>query len=287
MKIIFNLNIGLTKSGKHLTRVFLLILILTGSLISWNHSYSQNDTALSRSRSDNPRTLRNYVVDETGTLTNAQVNSLSAKLRQVEEQTSNQIVVYVIPSLDGESLEDLSIRLAEKNKIGKKDKNNGVLLLIVKNDRKLRIEVGYGLEGALTDAASSSIIRNEIAPQFKRGNYYDGINAGIDAIIAVTKGEYTGDKREPKSSGSCGGVPFFVILIFMIIFFFIITSAIRNSFGRGKTMYGSKKGWSAVPWIISSGSSNRGSSWGSGSGGFGGFSGGGGSFGGGGASGSW
>ena len=262
-----------------------MTLILAGPLISWNNSFSQNDTALTRSRADNPVTLRNYVVDETGTLTNAQINSLTAKLRQVEEQTSNQIVVYVIPSLDGESLEDLSIRLAEKNKIGKKDRNNGVLLLIVKNDRKLRIEVGYGLEGALTDAASSSIIRNEITPKFKQGNYYDGINAGVDAIIAVTKGEYAGDKREPKGSGSCGGVPFFVILIFIIIFFFIITSAIRNSFGRGKTMYGSKKGWSAVPWIISSGSSSRGSSWGSGS--SGGFSGGGGSFGGGGSSGSW
>lgn len=251
------------------------------------YSYSQSDTSSFKSRADNPKTLRNYVVDETGTLTNAQINTLATKLRQLEEQTSNQIVVYMIPSLDGESLEDLSIRLAEKNKIGKKDKNNGVLLLIVKNDRKLRIEVGYGLEGALTDAASSSIIRNEIAPYFKKGSYYEGINAGVDAIISVTRGEYTADKSNKKDGGGiCMGVPFFVILIFIIIFFFIFTSIIRSIFGRGKSMYGSKKGWSAIPWIISSGSGSRSSSWGS-SGGFGGFSGGGGSFGGGGASGSW
>ena len=266
-------------------RVFSSALLLLSLIAMSLYSvYAQDETGATRNRSENPTVLRNYVVDETGTLTNSQVNALSQKLRQVEEQTSNQIVVYIIPSLDGESLEDLSITLAEKNKIGKKEKNNGVLLLIVKNDRKIRIEVGYGLEGALTDAASSSIIRNDIAPKFKQGNYYDGINAGIDAMIAVTKGEYTADKREQKGSGMCGGVPFFVILIFMIIFIFIITSAIRNSFGRGKTMYGSKRGWSSVPWIISSGSSrSSGSSWGS----SGGFSGGGGSFGGGGASGGW
>ncbi len=269
---------------KYLTVVSNLLLLLSWSAISWIPAYSQSDTGITRSRSDNPAVLRNYVVDETGTLTNSQVNALTQKLRQLEEQTSNQFVVYIIPSLDGESLEDLSIRLAEKNKIGKKEKNNGVLLLIVKNDRKIRIEVGYGLEGALTDATSASIIRNNIAPKFKQGNYYDGINAGVEAMIAATKGEYTADKREQKGSGMCGGVPFFVILIFMIIFIFIITSAIRNSFGRGKTMRGSKSGWSSVPWIISSGSGrSSGSSWGS----SGGFSGGGGSFGGGGASGGW
>ncbi len=270
-------------SAKYLTVVSAILLLLSLTAISWNHVHAQDEAGTSRSRSDNPTLLRNYVVDETGTLTNSQVNALTQKLRQLEEQTSNQFVVYIIPSLDGESLEDLSIRLAEKNKIGKKEKNNGVLLLIVKNDRKIRIEVGYGLEGALTDAASSSIIRNEIAPKFKQGNYYDGINAGIDAMIAVTKGEYTAEKSSQKGSGVCGGVPFFVILIFMIIIMFIITSAIRNSFGRGKTMYGSKRGWKSVPWIISSGGSSSGSSWGS----SGGFSGGGGSFGGGGASGSW
>lgn len=256
-------------------------------LLSLNQAISQSDTARGGSNlSDNPRILRNYVVDETGTLSNSQVNALSARLRQVEEQTTNQIVVYIIQSLQGESLEDLSIRLAEKNKIGKKDKNNGVLLLIAKADRKLRIEVGYGLEGALTDATSASIIRNDITPSFKQGDFYGGINKGVDAIIAVTKGEYAADKKNPKGSGDmCAGVPFFVILIFGIIFFFIITSIIRNSMGRGKSIYNSKSGWKAVPWFIPTSSGKSSSSWGSG--GFGGFSGGGGSFGGGGASGSW
>lgn len=126
-----------------------------------------------------------------------QINSLTAKLRQVEKQHKPDSGICDPKSgrrITGRSVWDF----AEKNKIGKKDRNNGVLLLIVKNDRKLRIEVGYGLEGALTDAASSSIIRNEITPKFKQGNYYDGINAGVDAIIAVTKGEYAGDKRDPK-----------------------------------------------------------------------------------------
>ncbi|MBX7041765.1 MAG: TPM domain-containing protein [Ignavibacteria bacterium] len=256
-------------------------LVLAASLL-----FAQNDTSTFRSRADNPQTLRNYVVDETGTLSNSQVNALASKLKQFEDQTTNQLVVYVIPSLDGESLEEVSMSIAEKNKMGRKDRDNGVLLLIVKNDRKIRIEVGYGLEGALTDALSSSIIRNEIAPNFKQGRFYEGINAGTDAIISATKGEYAADKKPKGSGGVCAGVPFFVILIFMIIFIFIITSVIRNSLGRGRSMYGSRKGWSSIPWIISGGSSGRSSSWGS-SGGFGGFSGGGGSFGGGGASGGW
>lgn len=264
-----------------ITALFAGALVLAASAL-----FAQNDTSAFRSRADNPQTLRNYVVDETGTLSNSQVNALASKLKQFEDQTTNQLVVYIIPSLDGESLEEVSMSIAEKNKMGRKDRDNGVLLLIVKNDRKIRIEVGYGLEGALTDALSSSIIRNEIAPNFKQGRYYEGINAGTDAIISASKGEYAADKKPKGSGGVCAGVPFFVILIFIIIFIFIITSIIRNSLGRGKSMYGSKKGWSSIPWIISSGSSGRSSSWGS-SGGFGGFSGGGGSFGGGGASGGW
>ncbi len=248
--------------------------------------FAQLDTSESaKGPLDKPRQLRNYVVDETGTLTGSQITALTEKIKSFEDQTSNQIVVYLIPSLGGDAIEDVSMKIAEVNKIGKKDKNNGVLLLIAKNDRKLRIEVGYGLEGALTDALSASIIRNDITPSFKSGNFYEGIQNGVDAIIAATKGEYTADKNKKSTEGGiCMGVPIFVILIFMIIFFFIFTSIIRSMFGKGRSMYGSRKGWSSVPWIISSGSSGRSSSssWSSG-----GFSGGGGSFGGGGASGSW
>ena len=156
-----------------------------------------------KSLSDNPAQLRKYVTDETGTLTPSQINSLNSKLSNEDKTNSNQIIVYMIPSLEGESLEDVSIRLAEKNKIGKKDKNNGVLILVVKNDRKIRIEVGYGLEGVLTDAKSSSIIRNEITPGFKSGKYYEGINNGVDAILSVIKGEYTSDKNKDNQTGGC------------------------------------------------------------------------------------
>lgn len=224
--------------------------------------------------------------DETGTLTKEQINSLLKKLEDFDKETSTQIVVYIIPSLNGEPLEEVSVRLAEANKIGKKDKNNGVLLLIAKNDRKLRIEVGYGLEGVLTDALSSQIIRNEITPSFKNNNYYEGITKGIDAIISVTKGEYKADKKKKESGGLCFGIPIFVIMIFIFVGFSIFISIIRRLMGFGGTMYSGGRrngGWSNFGgggfWSGGSGSSGGSS--------FGGFSGGGGSFGGGGASGSW
>ncbi|MBL8005933.1 MAG: TPM domain-containing protein [Ignavibacteria bacterium] len=262
------------KLSKHI----LLFLFLSAA----QFSYSQNQN--SGTLSDNPVQLRNFVTDETGILNPSQLSALNNKLLSFEKTTSNQVIVYIIGSLKGESLEDVSIRLAEKNKIGKKDKNNGVLLLIVKDDRKIRIEVGYGLEGALTDAACSGIIRNEITPQFKKGMYYEGINKGVDAIIATTKGEYTADKNSDNTNISCCfGMPVFVIIIFGLIFMFIFTSFIRSLFGVGRSVYSGSNKW---------GSGWSGGSWGSGSshgssGGFGGFSGGGGSFGGGGASGSW
>lgn len=273
----FTRNLLISKLKILLPVFILLATVLTG--------YAQTPTE--KSLADNPAQLRRYVTDETGTLTASQISTLNNKLVGFEKTTSNQVIVYIIPDLKGESLEDLSIRLAEKNKIGKKDKNNGVLLLIVKNDRKIRIEVGYGLEGALTDAICSQIIRNEISPNFKKGKFYEGIFSGIESIMAVTKGEYTAEKEKDSKSGSgecCFGIPIFVVIIFIFIFFSIITSFIRSIFGFGKGMYTNKKGnWSSGGF--------GGGSWGSGgsSGGFGGggFSGGGGSFGGGGASGSW
>ena len=135
------------------------------------------------------------VTDKTGTLSGGEIAALEQKLATFERETTNQIAVLLIPSLAGDSLEDYSIRLAEKWKIGQKGKNNGAILLVVKNDRKLRIEVGYGLEGALPDALAGSIIRNEIAPRFKEGQFYGGIDAGVTAIMAATKGEYKAPKR--------------------------------------------------------------------------------------------
>jgi uncharacterized protein len=237
----------------------------------------------SRSLTDNPVKIKKYVTDETNTLTQPQMNTLLKKLEDFDKATSTQIVVYMIQSLNGESLEDYSQTIAEKNGIGRTGKDNGVLLFIAKGDRKLRIEVGYGLEGVLTDAFSSQIIRNEITPSFKKGNYYEGIDNGINAIIKVTKGEYEADEKNSSDSGTCCfGLPVFIIFIFGFIFFSIFMSVIRRIFGWNRRNFTGGSGWGGGGFW-----SSGGSSWRSGSGGFGGFSGGGGSFGGGGSSGSW
>src|SRR3989339_1178925 len=225
--------------------------------------------------------LKNYANDFTNTLSNSELYTFNTALKKFDDSTSNQIVFLMIAALDGASLEDFTYRTAAKNQIGSKKNNNGVLFFVAKDDRKMRIEVGYGLEGALPDALASSILRNEVRPYFKSGDYYAGVNSGLEAIILATKGEYKG---ENKSKGKGTGFPFIVIVII-----FIIIAALSGKGGKGG-------GGGLLPLLILSsmgGSRGRGgfgggSSWGGGGGGgFGGFSGGGGSFGGGGSSGSW
>lgn len=259
--------------------IFLFIFFITGAV------YAQPGKSLY----NNPTQLNKYVVDETGTLTQDQVNTLLKKLVDFDKTTSNQIVVYMIPSLNGETIEDVSIKLAEKNLIGQKGKDNGILFLIAKDDRKMRIEVGYGLEGALPDATAATIIRNEVTPEFKNGKYFEGINKGVDAIIGATKGEYTADEdssSNPGAGGCCFGLPVFIVIIFVFIFASVFMSIIRRIFGIGRSVYSGGKKNSG--WFWGGGGFGGGSSgWSSGGSSFGGFSGGGGSFGGGGASGSW
>src|SRR4030095_5256850 len=217
------------------------------------------------------------VNDYAGMLDASSRLELEQKLKSFEETTSNQIVVATFPSLEGEILEDFSVRLAETWNLGKKGRDNGVLLLIFKEDRALRIETGYGLEGALPDAVSRSIIENKIIPEFRRGDFKAGIFSGVDSIIAATKGEY---KAEPETNVSA-------ILLLLLLFFLIglfFWWVIRKG-GRGVTM--GPGGWSrSEGWSSGSGSWGGGgsSSWGSGGGG---VFGGGGGFGGGGASGRW
>ena len=138
--------------------------------------------------------LAQWANDYSETLSPEELSSLNNKLKTYEDSTSNQVVLCMIYTLGDIPLEDYSYQVARQNNVGTKKNNNGIVLLVVKNDRKLRIEVGYGLEGALPDALASSIIRNEIVPYFKRDQYYSGINAGIDAIIASVAGEYKADK---------------------------------------------------------------------------------------------
>jgi uncharacterized protein len=215
--------------------------------------------------------LRNWANDLTNTLSQEELEKLNIRLKTYEDTTTNQLVSLMIGSLEGYPLESYSFEVAEKNKIGTKEKSNGVLLLVVKNDRKMRIEVGYGLEGVLPDALSSSIIRNEIAPYFRKDEYYRGINSGIDAIIAAVKGEYKSDFKERSKGIGVSGIIFILIIIFIIISF--IPKSRRMGRSGGYVYHGG--GWG-------SGGFGGGSI-----GGFGGFSGGGGSFGGGGSSGSW
>lgn len=226
--------------------------------------------------------LKSYATDLTGTLSTDEMNMLNTMLKTFEDTTSNQLVMLMIPTLDDYPIEDYSMEVAEKNKIGSKENDNGILLLVAKNDRKLRIEVGYGLEGVLPDALANSIIRNVIVPHFKRDDYFSGIATGLQSIIAATAGEYAAQPDEnKKDKKGPGGISTIIFIIIFIIFFFLRGGKGRR--GRG--------GFVFLPGLGGfSGGGSRSSSWGGSSfGGFsgGGFSGGGGSFGGGGSSGSW
>lgn len=220
--------------------------------------------------------LKHYCNDYANILDINQKQHIESILQALDDSTSNQLVIVIIESLNGYPIENLSYEIADKNKIGTK-KNNGILMLIAIEDRKMRIEVGYGLEGALTDALASSIIRNEIGPYFKSGNYYQGLLAGIQAIEKAIKGEYT---REDKKEKNLHKNFNFIGYIILIIIYLIISLARR---GKGRTFIGGLGGGGFI------GGGFGGFSGGgfSGGGSFGGFSGGGGSFGGGGSSGSW
>jgi uncharacterized protein len=224
--------------------------------------------------------LKNWANDFSNTLDGSELNYLNTDLRQFADSTSNQVVLLMIPTLNDYPIEMFAYETATKNKIGTKENNNGILFIIAKNDKKVRIEVGYGLEGALPDALCGSILRNEVRPYFKQGEYFEGIKAGINAIKAATVGEYKAPPKEKDKSKFKGFSSFIIIIIFIII-------SIISRIGRGKR--GGPGGFIFLPGTGSFGGRSS-SSWGGfsgSSGGFGGFSGGGGSFGGGGASGSW
>lgn len=263
-------------------RLFFYILFLF-SFLSATDAMSVSDTLLSQTPA--PTKVTQYIMDFAGVLKPAQKSYLTQKLKAFEDSTSNQVIVYIVNSLNGKSIEDYSYEVAEKNKVGHKGKDNGVLLLIAIDDRKMRIEVGYGLEGVLTDALSSSIIRNEISPSFKKGDYYGGIEKGLNAIFLATKNEYKAEKEKtiPERIG-------FVAVFFVLMFFLLaFIQFIKGILGFGSVSTGNKRsGWhGSGGWFIGGG--GFGGFGGGSSGGFGGggFTGGGGSFGGGGASGSW
>jgi uncharacterized protein len=234
-----------------------------------------------------------YFNDYANVVSASTAQQLNEKLGQFERDTSNQIVVAIYPKMQTDSsIEDYTVRVAESWKVGQKLKNNGAVLFVFIGDHKLYIQVGYGLESALPDALCKEIIDTEITPHFKQGDYDAGLTAGVNAILAATKGEYKGTGstvRESKDGNSGNFV--FVVIIFLVILATIIRW-IANA--HAYSTY-SNRGYDHGMWywLLYSMFANSGGGYSSGSsgggvfGGGGGFSGGGGSFGGGGAGGSW
>ena len=261
--------------------------------------------------------LTGRVVDLAHVLPNPAIESLSTRLAAHEAQSSNQVAALIIPSLEGESLEEFSHRVATTWKLGQKGTDNGVLLLVAIGERKVRIEVGYGLEGVLTDIRSAQIIRNEIVPRFRAGDIPGGVIAGVNAILKTIEGTYqASEKAAPRQESDVIGQVVVAVIIGLLVglVFMNIHRLIGPVAGAGISTL-------LAPWLVpalmasgitlllllvigASGTggrrsrysgiddwvwySSRGGGWGGGSfGGGGGFSGGGGDFGGGGASGNW
>jgi uncharacterized protein len=159
--------------------------------------------------------LQDRVTDLAGVLTPDQIAGLDSKLKELESSDSTQVAVLIIPSLEGDSLEDYSMRVAEAWKLGQKGRDNGAILLVSMKDRAVRIEVGYGLEEKLTDAHTSQIIRNEIVPRFREGDFFGGIDAGVTGIIQTVRGIYEATPQPvTRSTRKTGG--FFNLLIVML-----------------------------------------------------------------------
>lgn len=224
-------------------------------------------------------------------LSTAQEKALEQKLIRYSDSTSTQIVIAIISSTKGEDINFLGAQWGQKWGIGQAKKDNGILILLAKDDRKIAINTGYGLEGSLTDLMSKRIIENVILPQFKQGDFYGGLNKGSDAIFQVLNGEF----KEERDFSNQDGFPFKAFLPFIIFFVILIILSNRNRKNGGGKGGGRKRGLDLWDVIILSNMGRSGGSGGSfGGGGFGGSSGGGfgggfggGGFGGGGASGGW
>ena len=228
------------------------------------------------------------VVDLTGTLSADQQQALEDKLTLYDDTTSNQITVVIIPTTGDYDISDVAFQLGRQWGVGNKEFNNGIVVLVAKNDRKVYIAVGYGLEGAIPDITAKRIVEDEILPNFRGNDYYRGLEYGTDAVIRAAAGEYTPpvgySKRRKKGEG--GNILGSIIVLMIIIF---IISRMKGGGGGGSFMsrrgYRNWNGPSTMWFPPSGGGGGWGGGSGGGGGGFGGF--GGGSFGGGGAGGSW
>lgn len=244
-----------------ITRALLWLLILVSwTTVGWAQT-SSDELALPK--------LSGRVVDQAQLLSPAAETRLTQMLNAHEQATSEQVVVVTVPSLQGRSIEEFGVALGRAWGIGQKAEDNGALLIVARDDRRMRIEVGYGLEGRLTDAQSSIIINSILTPAFRQGQFEQGIIAGAAAIIQVLGGDplQTPENAEPPPASTLGGLVFFFIIIVLLL------GGGRG--GRG----GSGRALLAGALLGGMGGGSRG--------GGGGFGGGGGGFGGGGASGGW
>lgn len=235
----------------------------------------------------NPPRLVN---DFAGMMNAQEVAQLEAKLQEYEKTSSTQITVITIKNLGGYEVSQYAVELGNLWGVGHKGKDNGVVILASKDDRKVNISTGYGLEGALTDIQTNRIIRNEIVPQFKAGNFYAGFDKAADAVIAATKGEYKAEEDFHHGKKKLPGIVTLAIIIGIILLIFIISKGGGGGSGGGGYMSGRGYGDIATGMLLGQllGGGHRGGGFGGGSSGGGGFGGfGGGSFGGGGSSGSW
>ncbi|MDQ2792408.1 MAG: TPM domain-containing protein [Bacteroidota bacterium] len=231
----------------------------------------------------NPPRLVN---DLAGLLQGGEADQLEQKLVAYNDSTSSQIAIVTVPTLDGNDIADYAQKLYEAWGIGRKGKNNGILILVAQQEHQARIQTGYGLEGAVPDAIAKRIISNTLVPAFRQNQYYAGLDRGTDQLIALAKGEYQADpadaRPQGRSDGGGSGIPFWVIIVVLVILFVML----RNRGGGGGRNRGFGGGF--IPPIIFGGGGFGGGGGGFGGGGGGGFGGfGGGSSGGGGASGSW
>jgi uncharacterized protein len=204
-----------------------------------------------------------WVHDEANVLSASAKAQLEAVLKAERDSTSNQIALLIIPSLEGEDIDGYGIRVVDQWKLGTKDNDNGVLLLVAIQDRKVRIEVGQGLEGVLTDALSSRINRNEIAPRFREGDYEGGVKAGVVSIIQAIKGQYVNNDPPLRKRG--GRSPLTTIIIIIVL---LVIASRRRGGGGGIGGY-----WAAG--ALMGGLGGRSSGGGADFGGGGGFGGGG------------
>lgn len=232
-----------------------------------------------------------WVTDEAGMLTAAQRSALSRTLQDYADSTSTQIIVVTLPSLQGNDPGLYATELGQQWGVGQEGRDNGAVVLVSRDDRQLFIATGFGLEGAIPDAVASRIIRNEITPAFRRGDYYSGLNRGVGAMMAAAAGEYTAERSSSGSSGS----PLPSLAFMLFIFILIVRSATRGgSSGPGRRRRGRGGADMFILGSMMGSGTRRSSGGGFGGGGFGGggfggggFSGGGGGFGGGGAGGGW